>query len=156
MRQPVVVQVFNVVEDVQPQLLERVICAAIGAVFLEELEERLAAGIVKGVAFLGKRLDNIAGVQQLPKGKSRVFGASVRMKDKAVRNIAAIVCLLEGFPGKFHIMLARYAPANDLPGEQIHDNAKIVPYAVGLDVCEVAGPDEVGRGLVELLLKMVP
>lgn len=46
-------------------------------------------------------------------------------------------------------------PANDLPGEQVHDNAQVTERAVHLDIGKIARPDEIWSLLVELLMEMI-
>lgn len=104
MRSPAVVHAFDVIKDIQTQFFHRVIGTPVCPLLLQELEEALTAGIIVRIAFLGERLHDIAGIQELAEGEGSIFRALIAVEDQTVFDIP--VC--KGFPecglGQFNIM----------------------------------------------------
>ena len=46
-------------------------------------------------------------------------------------------------------------PGNNFTRKQIHYNAKVVPFAINLNICKITGSDNVRSFLVECLIEMV-
>ena len=123
--------------------------------FLKILEEAFTTGIVKGIAFFGKRRYNIKGIQKLPKGKGCVLASPVRMEHKTIRSISFFVSLLKGSDHQFRICIRRDMPCNDFSGVQIHHNTEIVPFSACFHVGDVTGPYEIRGFLVKVLVQVV-
>lgn len=46
-------------------------------------------------------------------------------------------------------------PGNDFPGEQIHDNAQVIPSAASPEVSDIAGPYKIGSFLGKIPAEVV-
>ena len=71
---------FDVLKDRKLKLLEGMVTFAVCLFFLEIFEKTFTEGIGKGIAFFGKRLYNIQGIQKLPECKDSILGSPVRME----------------------------------------------------------------------------
>lgn len=123
--------------------------------FLEIFEKTFTAGIVKWIAFFGKRLHNIQGIQKLPECTGRILGSLVGMEHQPIRSVPFFVSLPKGCNHKLCIGIGGNMPGNDFSGEQIHYDTQIVPFPVCLDVGNVADPNEIRSFLVKILLQMI-
>lgn len=146
---------FDVLKNRKLQLLEGMVTFAVCFFFLEIFEKTFTAGIVKRIAFFGKRLHNIQGIQKLPECKGSILGSPVRMEHQSIRSISLFVSLPKGCNNKLYIGIGGNMPGNDFSGVQIHYNTKIVPFPACLNVCNVADPYEIRSFLVKILLQMI-
>lgn len=131
------------------------VASAVRFFFLEILEEAFTAGIVKGIAFFGKRLYNIKGIQKLPECKGCVLGSTVRMEHQTIRGISFFVSLLKGSDNQFHICIRRDMPCDDFSGVQIHHNTEVVLFSACFHVGDVTGPYEIRGFLMKVLVQVV-
>ena len=83
---------------------------------------------VKWIAFFGKRLHNIQGIQKLPECKGRILGSPVGMEHQSIRSVSFFVSFPKGCDNKLCISISGNMPGNDFSGEQIHNNTQIVPF----------------------------
>ena len=150
-----VIEAVDIFEDGLVELIVIMVGAAVGFFFLEVLEEALAAGIVKRIAFLREGLHDIQLIQYLFKGMGCVLRAPVGVEHQAVRVSAEGISFPEGLDHQFAVGSWGQFPRDDFPGEEIHDNAKVVPLAGGFQIGDVAYPDQIRRFLIELLVQVV-
>lgn len=155
MRTPRVVEALDVLEDRQLQIFERVIMPTVNLLLFQVLKERFTDGIVKGIAFLGKGLDNIQGVQELAESEGGILRAAIRMKNETIGGLPGRIGALESGHHKVNIRLAGNVPGDDFPREEIDHDAEIIPFLPNSDIGEITGPNEIGRFLVELLVQMI-
>ena len=123
--------------------------------FLKILEEAFTAGIVKGIAFFGKRLYNIKGIQKLPECKGCVLASSVKMEHKTIRGVSFFVSPLKSSDNQFHICIRTDMPCNDFSGVQLHHNTEIVPFSACFHVGDITGPYEIRGFLIKVLVQIV-
>ena len=150
-----VVEAVDIFADRLVELVVIMVGAAVGLFFLEVLEEALAAGIVKRIAFLREGLHDIQLIQHPFKGIGCVLCASVGVKHQTLRASAERISLPESLDHQFAVGPWRQFPGDDFPGEEIHDNAKIVPLAGGFQVGDIAYADQIRRFLIELLVQVI-
>ena len=77
---------------------------------LEVLEKTFTARVVKGVAFLGERMNYIKLIKELLKGKSGILRAHVRVEHKPISNISLMIGKLKGSHDKIDISLRGEMP----------------------------------------------
>ena len=77
------------------------------------------------------------------------------MEHQAIRASSERISFLEGLDHQFTVGPRGQFPGDDLPGEEIHDNTKVIPLTCDFQVGDVACPDQVRRFLIELLIQMV-
>ena len=150
-----VIEAVDIFEDGLVELVIIMVGAAVGFFFLEVLEEALAAGIVKGITFLREGLHDIQLIQHPFKGIGCVLCAPVGVEHQAFRASAEGISLPESLDHQFAVGPWGQFPGDDFPGEEIHDNAKVVPLAGCFQIGDIAYPDQIRRFLIELLVQMV-
>ena len=155
MRPPGIIVTVNVLKDSKLKFSKGMINPSVGLLFFEIFEEAFTTGIIKRVAFLGEGMDYIKLIKELLKSKSCILRTPVRVEHKAIGSVSFIISKLKGSHNKVDISLRRQMPGNDLPGEKIHDYAKIVPFTVSFKVSKVAGPNDIWSLLRERLGKKV-
>ena len=77
------------------------------------------------------------------------------MEHQAIRASAEGIGFPEGLDHQFAVSPRGQFPGDDLPGEEIHDNTKVIPLAGGFQIGDIACPDQVRRFLIELLVQVI-
>ena len=150
-----VIEAIDIFEDRLVELIVIMVGAPVGFFFLKVLEEALTAGIVKRIAFLREGLHDIQLIQHPFKGIGCVLCAPVGVKHQTLWTSAERISFPEGFDHQIAAGPRRQFPGDDFPGEEIHDNTKVIPLTGGFQVGDVACPDQIRRFLIELLVQMV-
>ena len=106
--------------------------------FFEIFEKTFTAGIVKRIAFFGKRLHNIQGIQKLPECKGSIPGFLVGMERQFIRSVSFFVSLPKSCNNKLCISIGGDVLENDFSLVQIHHNTELIPFPASPDVGNVA------------------
>ena len=150
-----VIEAIDIFEDRLVELIVIMVITAVGFFFLKILEKALAAGIVKRIAFLREGLHNIQLIQYLFESVGCILRAPVGVEHQAIRASAEGIGFPKGFDHQFAVGSRGQFPGDDFPGEEIHDNTKVIPLAGGFQIGDITYPDQVRRFLIKLLVQMI-
>lgn len=94
--------------------------------FLQAPEEGLGHGIIPAVASPAHAGFQVIGSTEAPPGIAAILGALIRM-DQSVPGSPASHCLPERLQNKFTMDRWLRSPADNFPGEEIHDHGQVQP-----------------------------
>ena len=73
------------------------------------------------------------------------------MEHQAQRRVPFVISFFESSHYQVDIWFAGNVPGDDFTREQVHYDAKIIPFAIYFDVGKITGPDNVWSFLIEFL-----
>lgn len=131
--------------------MKRRVASTVSFFLFQIFEKRFTYSIVKRISFLGKRLNNIKGVQKTTESKSGILSSTVRVKHQTLGSAAGGISFTESSDRKVHILFGRQVPSNDLAGKKVNDNAKIIPFSASPQISNITHPNKI-RGILSKAL----
>jgi Protein of unknown function (DUF2699). len=150
-----VVEHLDVVEDVGLGLVPGGVDPAPDALALEELEEAFGDRVVMAVAAAAHAADQAVGCQEILPIVAGVLRSLIGVNEQSGGRLAAPHRHHQRLQHQVGVQGRSHRPADDLPGEQVHDRRQVQPAFVGADVGDVGDPGTIGGYGVELPCQMV-
>src|SRR5215217_6094241 len=150
-----VVEDFDVVEDLGPQLGFGGPRAAVDEFLLKRREEALGDGVVVAVAAAAHRLRDPGGAGFLAEVQADELAALVGVPDQPGAGTAMLDGHLKGVGDQFGAHVIGHRPADDPAREEVLDGDEIEPSLPRAQIRDVRDPALVGSGGTEVPIEQV-
>ena len=150
-----VIESFDVVEDGSSGFGSRREAPLADELGLKRAEEALGDRVVPTIAYAAYAGHNAGFSESVRVLPARVLATAVRVMHQASRRLACLDSHVQCRDADLAVKRFAHAPTNHFSREQVNENSKIEPAFVGPDVRDVANPDLVRLGDIELPVKVI-